>query len=210
MLWRRILLLIGGLGLGLVLAGCASTRTLSTQVSSYGPWPADRKAGTFAFDRLPSQMAMPMEQDRIEAAALPALAAAGFRQVERDQAEVLVQVAAQVVQTNDYWASPYYWGGWWGYPYGPYRRYPGLYPGFYPGYYGWYGGYYNYPEYQREVGVLIRDRQSNQALYETHARYTNSWTSEAILPAMFEAALKDFPQPALSPRPVVVVLQPPG
>jgi hypothetical protein len=56
--------------------------------------------------------------------------------------------------------------------------------------------------------VLIRDRKSNQALYETHARYTSSWTSEAVLPALFEAALKDFPQPALSPRPVVVMLPP--
>ena len=53
------------------------------------------------------------------------------------------------------------------------------------GAWGAWGPYY-YTEYQREVGVLIRDRQSNQALYETHARYTSSWTSEAVLPALFE------------------------
>ena len=196
MLLRRSVLIGGLAGTGLVIAGCATTRTLSTQVSSYGSWPASRKPSSYAFDRLPSQMAQPMEQDRIEAAALPALEAAGFKQVTRAEADVLVQVAAHVVETNERWRDPFYWrADWWFY-----RRHPFFYPGF--------GMHYEAPEYQREVGVLIRDRRSNEALYETHARYTSTWSSDAILPAMFEAALKDFPQPAVSPRQVVVSLPP--
>jgi hypothetical protein len=196
MLLRRSVLIGGLAGTGLVLAGCATMRTLTTQVSSYGSWPASRKPATYAFDRLPSQMAQAMEQDRIEAAAVPSLEAAGFKQAPRDQADVLVQVAAHVVETNERWRDPFYWRADWWY----YRRHPFFHPGF--------GMYYDAPEYQREVGVLIRDRRSNEALYETHARYSSTWTSDAILPAMFEAALKDFPQPAVSPRQVVVSLQP--
>lgn len=198
MMLRRTVL-IGGLGAsGLLLAGCAGMRSLSTEVSSYGPWPATRKPTTFTFDRLPSQMAQPTEQDRVEAAALPALEAAGFKQAAtKDQADVLVQVGAQVVETNDRWRDPFYWrGDWW---YGRRRSF------FYPSM-GMH--YYSSPEYQREVGVLIRDKRSNEALYETHARYTSTWTSDSILPALFEAALKDFPQPAISPRQVVVLLPP--
>ena len=196
MLLRRSVLIGGLAGTGLVLTGCASMRTLSAQVSSYGSWPASRKPNTYAFDRLPSQMAQPMEQDRIEAAALPALEAAGFKQASREQADVLVQVGAFVVETNDRWRDPFYWRADWWY----YRRHPFFHPGV--------GMYYDSPQYQREVGVLIRDRRSNEALYETHARYTSSWTSDTILPALFEAAMKDFPQQAMSPRQVVVSLQP--
>ena len=59
---------------------------------------------------------------------------------------------------------------------------------------------------QREVAVLIRDRRSQRIVYETRASYLNRWNSDAILGAMFEAAMKDFPTPALSPRTVVVNL----
>lgn len=196
MLRRTVML--SGLGLAAaLLAGCAGVHSLTTEVSSYGPWPASRKPTTFYFDRLPSQMAQADEQDRVEAAALPALEAAGFKQAgNKEQADVLVQVAARVNEISDRWRDPFYWrGDWWWY-----RRHPFFGPGF--------GYYYDYgpPQYQREVGVLMRDRRSTEALYETHARYTSSWTSDAILPAMFEAALKDFPHPAVSPRQVIVAL----
>jgi hypothetical protein len=52
----------------------------------------------------------------------------------------------------------------------------------------------------------MRDRSSQQFVYETRAVIVSRWTSEALLPALFEAALKDFPQPALSPRSVTIVL----
>ena len=56
---------------------------------------------------------------------------------------------------------------------------------------------------------LIRDRKSGQALYE--ARATTDGASSAssnLLAAMFEAALKDFPNAGLNPRRVRVELSP--
>ena len=40
-----------------LLGGCASLRNVTSDVSSFGEWPDGRKAGTFAFERLPSQVA---------------------------------------------------------------------------------------------------------------------------------------------------------
>ena len=40
-----------------VLGGCAAFNNLASDVSSYGPWPAERKPASFVFERLPSQQA---------------------------------------------------------------------------------------------------------------------------------------------------------
>ena len=56
------------------LAGCASLNSLTSEVSSYSQWPADRKPGSYAFERLPSQQNE--WQTRVEAWADPALFAA--------------------------------------------------------------------------------------------------------------------------------------
>ena len=56
--------------------------------------------------------------------------------------------------------------------------------------------------------LLIRDRRSGQPVYETRA--SNQGSSSAInslLPAMFEAAMKDFPQGGINPRRVVTEIQ---
>jgi len=67
-------------GSALFLAGCAATQ-LDATVHTTGNWPVGRAPGSFAYERLPSQMAQPEEQDRLEAEALPALAKAGFKDV---------------------------------------------------------------------------------------------------------------------------------
>jgi len=84
--------------------------------------------------------------------------------------------------------------------------------GYSDGYYGYggYGGYGGWPGYDREVAVLIRDRATGQLLYE--ARASNNGASSAInplLPAMFSAALKDFPAGGPNPRRVSVELPKP-
>jgi hypothetical protein len=59
------------------------------------------------------------------------------------------------------------------------------------------------------VAVLIRDRQSGQVVYE--ARAANDGTtmgSDAMIAAMFDAALKDFPQTGINPRRVTIPLPP--
>jgi hypothetical protein len=74
---RLALALIGAATLAA--AGCAGMHTLTSEVSSFGEWPADRAAGSYAFERLPSQQARADETTRLEEAARTALAKAGFK-----------------------------------------------------------------------------------------------------------------------------------
>ena len=56
-----------------------------------------------------------------------------------------------------------------------------------------------------EVAVLIRDRQSGQAVFEARAsNNSNSASFNSVMPAMFAAALKDFPAGGVHPRRVTV------
>lgn len=173
-----------------LLTGCAAMNQLRSEVTSYGAWPPDAAARTFVFDRLPSQSEE--SQARLEQAALPALTQAGFRQTaDPAAANYMVQLGASVsadaLLIDDFgFYSPFGWHG-------------GLRPraGFGVGL-GWGWGRVGIPlatqTYQREVVVLVRDRRSGRTVYETRA--ANSGYSPAInslLPAMFGAAMADFP-----------------
>src|SRR5690349_12718573 len=65
-----------------MLGGCAGMQEVSSKVSSFGAWPEGRQPGTYVFERLPSQQNRAREQAVLEAAAEPALAAAGFRKAD--------------------------------------------------------------------------------------------------------------------------------
>lgn len=192
----------------LVLTGCAGVRTLNSDVSSYGPWPADRKAATYAFERLPSQEEHADRQKLVEDSARGALEAAGFVPATTvDAAQVKVQVGARV-GTYDRWA---YYDPFWnnlgvGYSIGFHRGFGRTRWGL--GFGGGYGyGYSNWPQFEREVAVLIRDQKTGQLLYEARARNSGaSATIDPLLPAMFAAALKDFPVGGPNPRSVNIEL----
>ena len=181
-----------------LLGGCASLRNVTSDVSSFGEWPADRKAGTFAFERLPSQVARAAEAAALEAAALPALQKAGFTPAAAGAApDVLVQLGARS-QRTDYgaWNDPLWWRGGFGYL----RVGPWLSP-------RW--GLTlrsDFERFDREVAVLLRDRASGKPLFE--ARAVNEGGLEmadaTTLGAMFEAALMDFPKLGINPRRVTV------
>lgn len=184
-----------------LLGGCAALNTVVSDVSSYGDWPAARTPGTYAFERLPSQQAHAAQTERLEAAARPALAKAGFKPAPPGtEPDVLVQVGARVTRTVvSPWDDPLWWRGGFGFWGG--RRGP------------WVGPYwglhlrYEPSRYEREVGLLIRDRASGKPLYETRAASEGNYGADAaMLAAMFEAALTDFPRPALNPRRVSVVM----
>jgi hypothetical protein len=201
---RRLFALSAALAVTLALGGCAGISTVAVEVSSQGDWPATRKPGTYAIERLPSQQAHPEEQDRIEAAALPALEGAGFVRASMDEADVLIQVGARIfeVPSRDPFANSFYWRhDWWFHR----RAHPFFYgPGFGGGYY-----YNDFPDIQRETAILMRDRRSQRIVYETRATVVGRWSSPVLLPLLFEASMKDFPTPAISPRTVTVTL-PPG
>jgi hypothetical protein len=185
----------------LVLSGCAAFNNLSSEVSTYGPWPADRKPASFVFERLPSQQAHPERLVQLETAARGALEAAGFRAAaDANSADYLMQIGARVT-SNDPWMynEPLFWRGGFRYGDGRWGR-----RGWGPGWgLGWgVGGAFDYsPTFEREVALLIRDRKTGQLLYEARASNTGPSASiDYLLPAMFEAAMKDFPSAGPNPR----------
>ena len=202
---------IAGLAIAaLTLSGCAAFNNLNNEVSTYGDWPAARKPSTYAFERLPSQQGQPQRQQMLEDAARGAVEAAGFvPAADATSADYVLQLGARV-SINDpwYYDDPFWWRGgmrwhrgYYGGRFGPRHFGPGFGPGWGPG----WGPYYVDPNFEREVAVLIRDRKTGQILYE--ARATHSGPSAGIdylLPAMFEAALKDFPKTGPNPRTVTV------
>lgn len=185
------------------LTGCAGPYQLSNDVSTYSQWPASRKPGTYAFERLPSQQSDPQRQQLLEDAARPAIEAAGFKPAaSAATADVHVQLSARVsADERALYPDPFWWNA-----------------GFYYGRRGFRGAYfaptlgfrYSQPAwYEREVALLMRDRQTGQAIFETRATSDgNSSAVTQLLPAMFEAAMKDFPSAGVNPRRIVTTVQP--
>jgi hypothetical protein len=191
-------LMLGGLLAGaLTLSGCAALRSVSTEVSSFGEWPAERQAGTYAFERLPSQQAQAAETELLENAARPALEKAGFKPAAEGQMpDVLVQVGARDSRTiSSPWDDPIWWRGGFGY----WRHGPWLAP-------RWnLSMRYDFPRYESQVALLLRDRASGKPLYETRASAeTGSRAGVELYSALFQASLMDFPRLGMNPRRVVV------
>ena len=202
---RRHFLLAISLVALLTAGGCATQ--VSSDVSTFGSWPADRQPDTYVFERLPSQQDQP-DQQRMEDAARTAIESVGFKPAADAQtAEVVVLlgtrlIAADFSPLND----PIWWNG------GVYRSRFG-HPGFLGFGSGFGRGFGFGPDdtlrrYVREVSVLIRDRKSGQVVYETHA------SSDGVLPltpalmaAMFQAAMTPFPGTDAKSRSVMTPLE---
>ena len=192
-----------------LLAGCASLNAIDSEVSSFSRWPAGRAPATYAFERLPSQQAQPQQAQMLEDAARRAIEGAGFAPAaEGSSADVTVQLGARIAMSD---RSPFDDPFWYG-AYGSFHR-PFGYGRFGRPYWGpsWrygYGGRFGYdlPYYEREVALLIRDRRSGQPLYEARAESEGNTSGlTGILPAMFTAALRDFPNGSTTnPHRVVV------
>jgi hypothetical protein len=184
-----------------LLAACAAMSTLQAEIRSYGEWPAARKPGTYAFDRLPSQQAAGEAQQRLEDAAHGALQAAGFTAADPGAApDVLVQIGARITRYDrSPWDDPLWWRGGFG-------RFPGrpfLGPRWAP---------YPYPDsprYDREVALMLRDRATGAPLYEARASSEgNTSGGDEVLGAMFRAAMADFPKSGNVPHNISVSLKP--
>lgn len=180
-----------------LLAGCAALNTMHAEIATWGDWPADRKPGRYAFDRLPSQAAQPEAAARLEDAARAALEAAGFTPAAPGQEpDVLVQVAARNARADiEIWADPLWWRGGW---------LPGRRVWIEP---LWWPDLHARTRYEREVALLLRDAATGKPLYE--ARASNEGTQAAgssLQQALFRAALADFPRTGPNPRQVTVTL----
>lgn len=212
-LTRRLILASLGAVTALALSGCAALNSVSADAQSFGSWPAGRQPGTYAFERLPSQQRNEPAQERLEQAARAALEKAGFSAAaDPKNADVMVSLGARIARTAVApWDDPLWWrwnGSYFHWRYGPAWR----------PYYSRWG--YSYPmdpmmerRYDREVALLLRDRKSNEPLYE--ARASNDGLTEGdltLLSALFEASLVDFPQTRPEPHRVTIPLggTPPG
>ena len=198
---RRSILTAAALVAAATLSGCAALNTVTSEVATYGDWPAGRAPGRYAFERLPSQNARAERQAELEGAAARALEAAGFKPAPAAEADVIVQIGARVSRTElSPWDDPLWWrwgGGYWR---NPVWRSPSRLS---------YSANFNTgwtTRYERSVGLLLRDRASGTPLYEAHAQTDGSSAGDsALLAAMFAAALKDFPASgAVNPRLVSV------
>lgn len=193
----------GGLTLAATgwLSGCATVNQLTAEVSTFGTWPAGRKPGTYAFERLPSQQARADLMQQLEDAAASALARAGFQLAAAGvEPDVLVQVGLRVSRAdNPPWDDPLWWPGGFGvWRHGPWR---GPYWGL-----GWRS---DPTRYDREVALLLRDRASGAPLYEARASSESFQRSAgSAMAPLFQAALTDFPATGVNPRTVTVPLSP--
>lgn len=200
---RRLWLAMLAGVLGVLVGGCASFNQLSADVSTFGDWPAQRKPGTYAFERLPSQAARAEMQQQLEDAARPALEKAGFRAAQAGaEPELLVQVGARVSRADRApWDDPLWWHGGFGRWHAVAWRGPA---------WGW-GWRYETPRYDREVALLLRDRSSGKPIYEARASSEGfNGSPTALLTPMFAAAMVDFPAAgSVSPRSVSVPIAAP-
>jgi len=181
----------------LLLGGCALPRMIDSEVQSFPGNPGAVTGVAYRFERLPSQQAYAVGQDRLEALAEPALARVGL--VRNDaQARYSVQVDVRL----DTFARN---------PHQPLRDHAG---GFGFGVGTSLGDSMFFlsmepPWYQYTVHLLLRDTTTARIAYETSAVFDGPWSdSDNLLPAILEAALRDYPNPPAGPRKVVVELPP--
>lgn len=200
---RRHLMLTPLAAAVLTLAGCAALNNVTSEVATYGEWPAGRQPGSYAFERLPSQQARASQQAELEAAAAKAMEQAGFVAAkDAASADVIVQIGARINRADvSPWDDPLWWR--WG---AGYWRVPGWRSSRAAFYGGWNDDWYR--RYERHVALLIRDRASSKPLYEAHAQTEGGTVGDAaLIGAMFAAAMKDFPAlGANNPRRVTVSL----
>lgn len=178
------------------LTGCGTMRLVDADVRSYASPPFVPVGTSYRFERLPSQQIDVAQQARLEAMAQTALAKAGLQRNDAGASHSVQVSVGMKVDPYSPWDRPSIgWGAGWNFGFGvqsgnvliggggPFMGLPGF-------------GMAEHPYYWRQVSLIIRNLSTNQVVYETHAAHDGRWAdSEAVLPAMFEAALKDFPKP---------------
>lgn len=180
-----------------LLAGCAGMRLVDAQVQARATDQAIASGARYRFERLPSQADDPARTEQMEAMAEQALAHVGLVRDDA-QARYSVQLGARVQSyLADAWGRPL------GSVYGA-APYGGVLIGS-GGMFGW-GLRMPAPTYHRyEVSLLLRDLRGGQLVYETRATHDGPWADAAnILPALFDAALRDFPHPPAGIRQINV------
>ncbi|MFZ9298199.1 MAG: hypothetical protein ACO24Y_07675 [Hylemonella sp.] len=191
----KALLLTMLLGL---LGGCAGMRLVDAQVKTGSVGPAIEAGARYRFERLPSQVEDAGRTEQLEAMAEQALAQVGLV-LDEQQARYSVLLGARMQSfLANAWGQPI--GPNVGGPYGSVMIGTGNTMG---GMFGWGMRFPPPTHYSFEVSLLLRDLASAMVVYDTRANHTGPWSDSAnILPALFRAALQDFPQPPSGVRQV--------
>jgi hypothetical protein len=175
------------------LTGCGTVRLVDTDVRSFVTPPLIVTGATYRFERLPSQQVDLDRQNRLEAMAQEALTRVGLKRQDLAPAySVQVSVGTKV---DAYGPGDRPSSGWMpGWNFGVGVSSGNVMIGANRGLLGF--AVPEQPYYWRQVSLVIRNLSTSQVVYETRAAHDGRWAdSDAILPAMLEAALKDFPNP---------------
>ena len=187
--FRRWAALLALATLAALLAGCAGMRIVDTEVRAFSANQGVALPASYRFERLPSQQANGDLQDRLEAIAQAALAQVGMR---RDDAAARYSVLIELQIARDPrapWDDPPFWGGF-------YHRDMVLLPSGAVVHVPMVAMQVDMPYYRREVHLLVRRLSDGMPVFESRANHDGRWRDDdAVLPAMFEAALSGFPNP---------------
>ncbi len=173
-----------------LLTGCSGMRVVDSQVNSFAP--ATVAAGSrYRFERLPSQQSNPAAQEQLEAMAEAALTKVGL---VRDDQTASYSVQVSVTERAEQNALDHPALGWnLGWRVGNGGVWMGRGPLF--------PGLDVRTSYWREVGLVVRQRSTQAVVFESRASHDGPWAdSEAVLPAMLNAALQGFPTPPTGMR----------
>jgi hypothetical protein len=178
-----------------LLSACAGMRIVDSQVTAFSRLDAlPATPFRWSFERLPSQQNLEAVQavrhNKLENMVTLELAKLGFAAAPSAAGLVsyTVQIQARIVRQD---AGPFDEPAHWGLPGRDYMVtstgqliYMPVWPRYTP------------PWYVRDLSLLIRDTKDSRIVYETQARHEGRWSDdEAVLPAMFAAALQGFPKP---------------
>ena len=185
----------------LLLSGCATVApNVETEVQSFATTAQPVQAGPFRFDRAPSQEQNADQALRLEAMAQAALQSRGFTRNDA-AARYSVQIGASTSNAVLVYPDPFF-GRPFGYPFGRHRL--------------WHSRpFYASPwldreSYTTQVRLEIRELTTGKLVYESTATNEESWYNPArVLPALFTAALADFPAPPPGVHKVIVQPPPP-
>jgi hypothetical protein len=173
-----------------LLAGCAGPRLIDTQVNSFAPQ-AVAPGTSYQFERLPSQMADPAGQARLEKLAEQAFAKVGLRRQNAASLNVVVTAVQRQESTPSQSGFNIGWGLGWAFGNGAISvgsRGP------------LFAGLDARPTYWRQVSLIMRNT-AGAVVFESHASHEGLWAdSDAILAAMLDAALQGFPAPPVGVR----------
>jgi hypothetical protein len=216
--------LIASIGL-LNLSACSSVRLIDSQVSAFSStpaWPADAR---YTFGRLPSQQAQPERQAQLEDMAETALRKVGAVRSGNGMVADAAVVGAGAANTTAATATATATAS--ANPAKPTHivqltvrsqevapssgfGFSLLEPDYVVAGNGrliplYHRAHISSPLYQREVSIVLRHIGTNAVVFESKAVNENPWPdTDAILPALLDAALQGFPNPPSGVRRVAV------